>query len=130
MWIIQTALTNHVEAIVEWHLRLGADLALVYAGIALLWRLDLQRPVLRLVRMDHLEPQVRRVHEDARAQDMHVPFAHPGHLRNKRYLHSHVLRKFAAADISTFSIVNLLVFYNLKKKSTAKHLRCFGFNEF
>ena len=82
--LFRTPLTDHVEAVVQRHLRLGADLALVNPGVPFLGRLDLQRPVLRLVRMDHLEPQVRGVHQDTGAQYMHVPLTHPGHLQDKQ----------------------------------------------
>lgn len=78
------ALTDNVEAVVQRHLGLGADLALVNARVPLLRRLYLQRPVSGLIGMDHLKSHVGGIHECASAQYVHVPLTHPGYLRTYR----------------------------------------------
>lgn len=74
-------LTDYVETVVQRHLRLRADLAFVHSRVPLLRRLYLQCPVLGFIRMNHLESQIRGVHVNPGAQYVHVPFAHPGHLK-------------------------------------------------
>lgn len=74
-------LTDDIESECEWHLRLSVDLALVYTRVALLRELNLQGPVVGLVRPDDLEPLVGRVGEDASGEDVEVPLADPRDLQ-------------------------------------------------
>lgn len=66
------------------HMRSGADLALVDAGVPVLRVLDLEVPVLRTLQVDRSEPLVAGVRVPADGQEMDVPVPHPGYLSTLR----------------------------------------------
>lgn len=66
------------------HMRSGADLALVDAGVPVLRVFDLEVPVLGALLMDRSEPLVTSVCVPTDGQEMDVPVPHPGHLSTIR----------------------------------------------
>jgi hypothetical protein len=75
--IIWRVLTYDVEMYEVAHVRRGADLTLVDAGVAVLRVLDLQRPLVRVRVMDGPEALVARVRVAAHGQQVDVAVPHP-----------------------------------------------------
>ena len=73
-------LTDDAELDGALDLRLGADLALVQAGVPRLDVLNLQRPVIRVLGVQALEPAVGDERVPVQGEDVRVPIADPGHL--------------------------------------------------
>lgn len=59
-------LTNDVETEGHRHLGFGVHLTLVDAGVTHLWKFDLQRPVVGVLRSDHLRNDI----------DLSIDFSH------------------------------------------------------
>lgn len=75
-------LTYDVEMYEVAHVRRGADLTLIDAGVAMLRILDLQRPLVRVRVMDGPEALVARVRVPAHGQQVDVAVPHPGDLQH------------------------------------------------
>ena len=75
-------LTYDVEMYEVAHVRRGADLTLVDAGVAVLRVLDLQRPLVRVRVMDGPEALVARVRVPAHGQQVDVAMPHPRDLQH------------------------------------------------
>jgi hypothetical protein len=74
---IRAVLTDDVQVDEVAHVWRRADLALVDAGVSVLWVLDLKRPVFTVRMMDCAEPLVTRVRIPAHRQQVDVAMSYP-----------------------------------------------------
>lgn len=97
-------LTYDIEMYEVAHVRRGADLTLVDAGVTVLRVLDLQRPLVRVWVMDGPEALVARVRVPAHGQQVDVAVPHPRNLQHIPSGHGETAKIMGAIDKTGLSI--------------------------